>query len=210
MPDLPLDIGEDLTSIGLVPASVKVLGGEAKLNDEIARQVLRLNFTALFPPEPEEGCFIIAYDYPGVGAADEVSPISRLNPDLAFGRGLLRVRVWVRGVIWSRNRISLSHGIPPRLGLGSLWCSSTSAARLFLDIRVSMARQSVISRKKRGPPPTGKGVPILVRLQPPLLADVDQWIAKQDIPFSRPEAIRRLIESALAAKSKRQSSRGEK
>jgi hypothetical protein len=38
---------------------------------------------------------------------------------------------------------------------------------------------------------------------------VDQWIAKQDIPFSRPEAIRRLIESALAAKSKRQSSRDE-
>jgi metal-responsive CopG/Arc/MetJ family transcriptional regulator len=72
-----------------------------------------------------------------------------------------------------------------------------------------MARQSVISRKKRGPPPTGKGVPILVRLQPPLLTDVDQWIAKQEIPFTRPEAIRRLIESALAAKSKRQSNRGE-
>jgi hypothetical protein len=72
-----------------------------------------------------------------------------------------------------------------------------------------MARQSVISRKKRGPPPTGKGVPILVRLQPPLLADVDQWIGKQDIPLSRPEAIRRLIESALAAKSKRPSNRGE-
>jgi hypothetical protein len=73
-----------------------------------------------------------------------------------------------------------------------------------------MARQSVISRKKRGPPPTGKGVPILVRLQPPLLAEVDQWIAKQDIPFTRPEAIRRLVECALAAKSKRQSNRGEK
>jgi hypothetical protein len=73
-----------------------------------------------------------------------------------------------------------------------------------------MARQSVISRKKRGPPPTGKGVPILVRLQPPLLADVDQWIAKQDNPFTRPEAIRRLIESALAPKSKRPTDRGEK
>jgi metal-responsive CopG/Arc/MetJ family transcriptional regulator len=73
-----------------------------------------------------------------------------------------------------------------------------------------MAGQSVISRKKRGPPPTGKGVPILVRLQPPLLADVDQWIAKQDLPFTRPEAIRRLIETALAGKSKRQGSRGEK
>jgi hypothetical protein len=66
-----------------------------------------------------------------------------------------------------------------------------------------MARQSVISRKKRGPAPTGKGVPILVRLQPPLLANVDEWISKQDIPFTRPEAIRRLIEVALSVKSKR-------
>jgi hypothetical protein len=73
-----------------------------------------------------------------------------------------------------------------------------------------MARQSVISRKKRGPPPTGKGVPILVRLQPPLLADVDQWIVEQDIRFTRPQAIRRLIEIALATKSKRQSSHGDK
>jgi hypothetical protein len=73
-----------------------------------------------------------------------------------------------------------------------------------------MARQSVISRKKRGPPPTGKGVPILVRLQPPLLADVDRWIATQDNPFTRPEAIRRLIEIALATKSKRPTNSGEK
>jgi metal-responsive CopG/Arc/MetJ family transcriptional regulator len=73
-----------------------------------------------------------------------------------------------------------------------------------------MVRQSVISRKKRGPPPTGKGVPILVRIQPGLLATLDSWIVEQDIAFTRPEAIRRLIEIALSAKSKRQSNRGEK
>jgi hypothetical protein len=84
------------------------------------------------------------------------------------------------------------------------------AARHFLDIIVSMARQSVISQKKRGPPPTGKGAPILVRMQPPLLANLDVWIAKQDAALTRPEAIRRLIEIALTAKSKRQSGRGEK
>ena len=66
-----------------------------------------------------------------------------------------------------------------------------------------MPRQSVISQKKRGPPPTGKGVPILVRIQPPLLANLDVWIAKQDDPFTRPEAIRRLVEIALNAKSKK-------
>jgi len=68
-----------------------------------------------------------------------------------------------------------------------------------------MPRQSAISRKKRGPPATGKGTPILVRLQPPLLATLDAWIAIQETSFTRPEAIRRLIELALAAKSKRSS-----
>jgi hypothetical protein len=66
-----------------------------------------------------------------------------------------------------------------------------------------MPRQSVISRKRRGPPPTGKGVPILVRIQPKLLASLDVWIASQDISFTRPEAIRCLIEFALAVKAKR-------
>jgi hypothetical protein len=66
-----------------------------------------------------------------------------------------------------------------------------------------MPRQSVISRKKRGPPPTGKGVPILVRLQPALLANLDGWISAQEASFTRPEAIRRLIEVALTAESKK-------
>jgi hypothetical protein len=81
------------------------------------------------------------------------------------------------------------------------------AARHFLDIRVSMARQSVISRKKRGPPPTGKGVPILVRIQPPLLRTLDEWIGDQDLSLTRPQAIRRLIEIALAVKSKKPGTR---
>jgi hypothetical protein len=80
---------------------------------------------------------------------------------------------------------------------------------IILDIRVSMARQSVISRKKRGPPPTGKGVPILVRIQPPLLRTLDEWIGDQNVSLTRPQAIRRLIEIALTTKSKRQSNRGE-
>jgi hypothetical protein len=66
-----------------------------------------------------------------------------------------------------------------------------------------MPRQSVISQKKRGPPPTGKGIPILVRLQPLLLANLDGWISQQDVRFTRPEAIRRLIEFGLATKAKK-------
>jgi hypothetical protein len=67
-----------------------------------------------------------------------------------------------------------------------------------------MPRQSVISRKKRGPPPTGKGAPILVRVQPALLSKLDEWISNSDSSLTRPEAIRRLIEIALAAKAKGQ------
>ncbi len=66
----------------------------------------------------------------------------------------------------------------------------------FCDIRVSMKRQS--RPKKRGPPATGKGEPILVRVQPAQLAGLDAWIARQDAQLSRPEAIRRLLEQALA------------
>src|SRR4029450_13092444 len=62
----------------------------------------------------------------------------------------------------------------------SSWTGAGSAlaARWFCDIRVSMNRQS--RPKKRGPPATGKGEPILVRVQPAQLAGLDAWIARQD------------------------------
>jgi hypothetical protein len=63
----------------------------------------------------------------------------------------------------------------------------------------SMARRSVIAwKKKRGPPPTGKGTLIGLRLQPRPLARVDRWAASQEDDPSRPEAIRRLVELGLA------------
>src|SRR5262249_45063985 len=42
-----------LPGIGLIPAPVQLFGRIAKLDDEIARQVLGLSFAALFPPEAE-------------------------------------------------------------------------------------------------------------------------------------------------------------
>jgi len=61
-----------------------------------------------------------------------------------------------------------------------------------------MPRQSVISKKKRGPPATGQGTPIVVRIHAAGLAAIDAWIEKQPEPKpSRPEAIRRLVEVAL-------------
>jgi len=66
-----------------------------------------------------------------------------------------------------------------------------------------MKKQTVIPRKKRGPPATGKGEPVVVRMHPPMLAGLDGWIARQKQPFpSRPEAVRRLVELGLTEKTK--------
>ena len=65
-----------------------------------------------------------------------------------------------------------------------------------------MKRQTVITKKRRGPAPTGKGTLVGVRLQPDDLSELDDWISEQDESFTRPEAIRRLIELGLKAKAK--------
>jgi hypothetical protein len=70
----------------------------------------------------------------------------------------------------------------------------------FRDNRIVMARQSVLSGKKRGPPATGKGTLIGVRLQPPDLSALDEWVAAQKDKPSRPEAIRRLVGQVLKKK----------
>ena len=69
MPDLPLDVGNDLTGIGLIPAPVEILRHHAELDDKIGGQILRLGLAALFPPQPEQGILVIAHDDPGVRAA---------------------------------------------------------------------------------------------------------------------------------------------
>lgn len=56
-------------------------------------------------------------------------------------------------------------------------------------------------KRPRGRPAIGKGEPVHIRLRPELAAAIDAWIAKQDDMPSRPEAIRRLVEAALAADS---------
>jgi hypothetical protein len=75
VPDPLLDIRDDLACIGLVPAPIQVLGSEAELDDEVAGQIFRLDFTAFLPPKPDQRAFIIPHDDPGVRAADEVSAI---------------------------------------------------------------------------------------------------------------------------------------
>lgn len=56
-------------------------------------------------------------------------------------------------------------------------------------------------KKRRGPPPTGKGELLGVRIHPPQLASLDDWIGQQPDKPSRPEAVRRLLEQALIRSS---------
>lgn len=56
------------------------------------------------------------------------------------------------------------------------------------------------SRKRPGPPATGKGVPIQVRMHNDLLGAVDRWMKEEAAlgrPMTRPEAVRRLVAEAL-------------
>ena len=73
MPNSPLNVGNHLARISLIPASIEVLGHDPELDDEIAGQVLWLDFAALLLPEPKQRILVITHDDPGVRAADESS-----------------------------------------------------------------------------------------------------------------------------------------
>jgi hypothetical protein len=62
-----------------------------------------------------------------------------------------------------------------------------------------MPRSITKTRKRRGRPFVG-ATPIQVRMPPTELANLDGWIARQAPAPSRPEAIRRLVDRALAGK----------
>ena len=56
------------------------------------------------------------------------------------------------------------------------------------------------STKKRGPPATGKGLLVGVRLQPPQLRALDDWVANQPKKMSRPEAVRQILAMTIGSK----------
>jgi len=59
--------------------------------------------------------------------------------------------------------------------------------------------RDIPKKTRRGrPKTTGRGEGIMLRLHPPLLHALGSWIANQEPRPSRPEAIRRLLERALA------------
>lgn len=62
---------------------------------------------------------------------------------------------------------------------------------------MSPQQKTVLAKKRRGPPPTGKGLTVGVRLQPELLAKLDNLRAAHSPAPSRPEAIRQILEAAF-------------
>ena len=67
-----------MAGVALVPAPVEVLGHGPELDDQVARQVLRLDLAALLAPEAQQGGLVVAHDDPGVRAADEAAPVEEL------------------------------------------------------------------------------------------------------------------------------------
>jgi len=64
-------------------------------------------------------------------------------------------------------------------------------------------KKTVITRKRRGPPPTGKGTLIGVRFQPGQLSAIDAWVGRHKEISTRPEAIRRLVEIGLGTPNRK-------
>ena len=61
-----------------------------------------------------------------------------------------------------------------------------------------MAKQEkTIPKKTRGRPATGLGTPVMVRLQPDMLAKLDQFIEDSKADLTRPEAIRLILADYL-------------
>jgi len=60
----------------------------------------------------------------------------------------------------------------------------------------------VLRKKRRGRPPTGQDPVTAVRLSPALKSQIEDWAKQQPDNPSRSEAIRRLVQLALAAKAK--------
>jgi hypothetical protein len=67
-----------------------------------------------------------------------------------------------------------------------------------------MAKKSIpVIQKKRGRPATGQDPVLALRIPAALRSDIDNWAKQQNDQPSRSEAIRRLIEFALAVKAKK-------
>jgi len=70
-----LHVTDPVARVLLVPTAVEVLGGEAELDDQHAREVEGDILTSFLASKPQQSLLVLAHDDPGVRAADEVHAI---------------------------------------------------------------------------------------------------------------------------------------
>ena len=81
-----LDVCKDLAGIALKPLPIEGLSDHPELDDEVAREVLRLDLTALFPPQADQGSLVLAYDDARIRTAYERAPIGESRQYGAAGQ----------------------------------------------------------------------------------------------------------------------------
>ena len=98
------------------------------------------------------------------------------------------------------TRLALVIGFSGLMARVRAGAEATTSPWLVFMLARFYGKQTVLAKKRRGPAPTGKGVQVVVRLQPAPLSELDKWAAKQSDRPTRAEAIRRLVETGLKAK----------
>jgi hypothetical protein len=73
--DPALDVLDGVPGIAFVPLAIEVLGHEAELDYEVARQVLRSDLPPFLLPQADQGFFVLAHDDARIRAADEVATV---------------------------------------------------------------------------------------------------------------------------------------
>jgi hypothetical protein len=75
VPQVLLDVYDLLTGRGLKPFSVQLFSRFPELNDQTARQILRLGLTAFFLPKPDQLSFVNAHNDPGIGPTNKLASV---------------------------------------------------------------------------------------------------------------------------------------
>jgi hypothetical protein len=72
---LPLHVPDGMAGIAFIPSAIEVLGDGPELDDQIVGEILGLYLAALFPPQLNEGCLVVAHDNAGIRPTDKTPPI---------------------------------------------------------------------------------------------------------------------------------------
>jgi hypothetical protein len=74
---MALDLTHPMARVEFVPAAIEVLGDQAELDDQDAREVGSGRLASFLLPELQQGLLILAHNNPGVRAADELATVAR-------------------------------------------------------------------------------------------------------------------------------------